>query len=137
MYEKTMQVKDEHIDFQGIMDGLYYPYYFEECRHQYIKDVAGVDIKEFAKKGLNLVLAEYTLKFRASLKKGDKLIVTCELVPVEGSRSKFGFKQQIFCRDKIAAEANFIATCLPSSGERPFIPVEIQTYLDKVKNTSA
>ena len=39
MYEMTMQVKDEHIDFQNIMDGLYYPYYMETCRHQYIKDV--------------------------------------------------------------------------------------------------
>ena len=130
MYEKLMQVKDEHIDFQGIVDGLYYPFYLEECRHQYVKDVLGIDIVEFAKKGLKLVLAEYTLKFKASLKKGDKLIVTCELIPIEGSRTKVGFKQQIICNDKIAAEGTFIATCLPASGGRPFIPEEFQSYLN-------
>jgi len=132
MYELTMQVKDEHIDFQGIVDGLYYPYYFEECRHRYVKEVCGVDIVEFAKKGLNLVLAEYTLKFKASLKKDDKIVVVCELVPIEGSRSRIGFFQQIICNDKIAAEANFIATCVPAAGGRPFIPDEFKNYLDKV-----
>ena len=74
MYELSMQVKDEHIDFQGIVDGLYYPFYFEECRHKYVKEAVGVDIQEFAQRGLNLVLAEYHLKFRASLKKGDRLV---------------------------------------------------------------
>lgn len=136
MYEMKMPVQDEHIDFQGIVDGLYYPFYFEKCRHQYAKDVIGVDIVEFAKKGLNLVLAEYTLKFRASLKKGDNLTVTCELIPVEGSRTKFGFKQQIICNDKVAAEATFLATCVPTAGGRPFIPEEVQKYLDQHKNVA-
>ena len=131
MYEMAMQVKDEHIDFQGIVDGLYYPFYMEECRHQFIKDTLGVDIVEYAKKGLNLVLAEYTLKFKASLKKGDQLTVTCELAPIEGSRSRFGFKQQIICNGKVAAEGSFVGTCVPAAGGRPFIPEEFQ-QLNKV-----
>jgi len=69
MYELKTAVKDQHIDFQGIVDGLYYPFYFEECRHKYLKDITGIDIEEYAKQGLNLVLAEYTLKFKTSLKK--------------------------------------------------------------------
>lgn len=131
MYKIKMTVKDEHIDFQNIVDGLYYPFYFEDCRHQYIKDVLGIDIVDFAKRGLNLVLAEYTLKFKASLKKDDHLIVTCELIAIEGSRSRVGFTQQIICNDKVAAEANFIATCVPATGGRPFIPDELKIYLDK------
>ena len=129
MYELNFAVKDEHIDFQGIMDGLYYPFYFELCRHQYVKDVIGVDIVEYAKRGLNLVLAEYTLKFKASLKKGDQLLVNCQLTPVENSRTKFGFAQQMFCNDKIAAEATFVATCVPTDGGRPFVPDEFKKHL--------
>lgn len=129
MYEMQMQVKDEHIDFQGIMDGLYYPFYFEVCRHQYIKDTLNVDIVEFAEKGLNLVLVEYSLRFRTSLKKGDQLIVTCQLVPVENSRSRVSFDQQIICNGKVAAEANFIATCVPAAGGRPFIPEEFKSLV--------
>ena len=40
---KTYTAKDEHIDFQNIMDGLYYPFYMEWCRHDYIKEVLGFD----------------------------------------------------------------------------------------------
>ena len=129
MYKLDMIVKDEHIDFQGIMDGLYYPFYMEDCRHKYIKDELGVDIVEYAKNGLNLVLAEYNFKFKAPLKKNDKLAVTCKVVPVEGSSSKFGFEQTIVCNDKVAAEARFIATCVPAAGGRPFVPEDVAKYL--------
>lgn len=30
MCSQTLSIKDEHIDFQGILDGLYYPYYMEK-----------------------------------------------------------------------------------------------------------
>ena len=129
MYELMMTVKDQHIDFQDIVDGLYYPFYFEECRHQYLKDVTGIDIEEYARQGLNLVLAEYTLKFKTSLKKNDQLKVTCELLPLENSRSKFSLAQQILSRDSVAATATFIATCVPAAGGRPFIPEEIKKQL--------
>lgn len=129
MYELKMKVKDEHIDFQDIVDGLYYPFYFEDCRHQYLKDVTGIDIQEYAKQGFNLVLAEYTLKFKSSLKKGDQLTVTCELVPLENARSKFALAQKIICNNKVAATATFIATCVPAAGGRPFIPEEIKVHI--------
>lgn len=128
-----MKVKDEHIDFQGIMDGLYYPFYMEECRHKYIKDIVGVDIIEYAKSGLNLVLSEYTLKFKTSLQKGDIINVTCTLTPYENNKIKFGFDQTIVCNNRVAAEGKFVATCVKSSGGRPFIPDQIQTYLDQIK----
>jgi acyl-CoA thioester hydrolase len=75
-----------------------------------------------AKDGINWVLAEYTLKFKASLKRGDRITVTCELKPVEGSRSRFGFHQTIVRDGKTAAEGDFTATCVPVAGGRPFIP---------------
>ena len=75
-YSKTYTVKDEHIDVQNIMDGLYYPFYMEYCRHDYIREVLGFDFEEEAKKGVNMVLSKYTLQFVRSLKKGDEFIVT-------------------------------------------------------------
>lgn len=125
MYQIDYKVKDEHIDFQGIMDGLYYPFYMEECRHKYINDVLGIDIVEYARAGLNLVLIEYSLKFKSSLKKNDNIKVTCKVIPIENSKTKVGFEQQILCNGKVAAQALFIATCVPSAGGRPFIPEEI------------
>jgi acyl-CoA thioester hydrolase len=93
----------------------------EETRHAFIHDVLGVDIQEDAKQGTNWVLAEYTLKFKASLKRGDKVTVTCCLISIEGSRSKFGFRQEMLRDGKVVAEASFVATCLPVAGGRPFI----------------
>jgi acyl-CoA thioesterase FadM len=49
-YSKTYTAKDEHIDFQNIMDGLYYPFYMEWCRHDFIKEALGFDFEEEAKK---------------------------------------------------------------------------------------
>jgi len=55
-YEIEYTVKPEHIDFQGIMDGLYYTYYLEDCRHKYLNDVLHIDIESEAKNGTNIVL---------------------------------------------------------------------------------
>jgi acyl-CoA thioester hydrolase len=131
MYQLTMAVKDEHIDFQGIMDGLYYPFYMEECRHKYLKDILGIDIVAYAKNGLNLVLSEYNLKFKASIKKDDELIVSCELLISECSKIKFAFKQTITVLGKVMAEGVFWGTCVASSGGRPFIPEEILAYINR------
>ena len=129
MYQLDMQVKPEHIDFQDIMDGLYYPFYFEECRHKFLHDVIGIDIQEFSQQGNNLVLVEYSLKFKSSLKKDDTISVTCELLSSPKSRTKFAIGQTIICNAKVAAAATFIVTCLPTAGGRPFIPEAIAAQI--------
>src|SRR3954467_13500795 len=78
-YVKEYIVNPEHIDVQGIMDGLYYPFYMEYCRHEFIRDVLGFSLEEEAKKGINMVLSQYTINFVRSLKKDDTFTVTCEL----------------------------------------------------------
>ena len=125
MFELTLQVKDEHIDFQNIVDGLYYPFYMEDCRHQFLKEMTGTSLEDYAKKGEYMVLAEYTMKFKSSLKQGDQLTVNCQLAPELNTRTKFAMKQQILVGDKVAAEATFLATCVPAAGGRPYIPAEI------------
>lgn len=79
MFTKQYTVKEEHIDAQEIMYGLYYPFYMEDCRHDFVNHVLNFNIDDNARNGINIVLSEYTIKFLRSLKKGDQFDVTCEI----------------------------------------------------------
>lgn len=128
-YSKEYLVQDEHIDVQGIMDGLYYPFYMEFCRHAYIDEVLGINLEEEAKQGVNLVLSGYSITFLRSLKKGDVFTVTCEVFRDKQDAPKLHFKQSIILNGKIATKATFTGTCVSSKGGRPFIPESIQSII--------
>src|SRR5438067_10151118 len=83
-YSKTYVAKDEHIDVQEIMDGLYYPFYMEYCRHDYIREILGFDFETEAKNGIYMVLSNYSISFLRSLKKRDEFKVTCALYTDKG-----------------------------------------------------
>ena len=36
MFTKTYSVDEKHVDFQGVVDGLYYPFYMEWTRHAFM-----------------------------------------------------------------------------------------------------
>jgi len=127
-YSQATKVKDEHIDFQGIVDGLYYPHYMEKVRHDFMREANNIDIVKASEEGKNYVLLSYEMRFKNSLKKGDDIDITCELKPI--SALKFGFYQKIIANGKVCAEADFVATCVPSGGGRPFIPDELKAILD-------
>ena len=124
-YTKQFEVKEEHIDFQGIMDGLHYPFYMEECRHQFAKDELGFDLELAAKQGINMILSEYTIKFHRSLVKGDVFTVTCSLFSDPNNLPKFYIKQEIIRNKKLVTSAVFTATCVSAKGGRPFIPEDL------------
>ncbi|MCT3806515.1 acyl-CoA thioesterase [Elizabethkingia anophelis] len=129
-YSKEYKVKNEHIDVQGIMDGLYYPFYMEYCRHEYIAEILGLSLENEAKKGVNMVLSGYTINFLRSLKKDDTFIVTCELFRDKNNAPKLYFKQSIMMNNKIITKAIFTGTCILSTGGRPFIPETIKSIID-------
>ncbi|ABU75892.1 hypothetical protein ESA_00608 [Cronobacter sakazakii ATCC BAA-894] len=79
MFSKIYEVDESHIDFQGVVDGLYYPFYMEWARHAFMREALGIDIEEEFKQGRLYMVLEYSLRFRQSLKKGDTLEVTCQL----------------------------------------------------------
>lgn len=83
-YAKNYTVRDEHIDVQGIMDGLYYPLYQEWCRHAFIHEVLGFDFETEARNGVYMVLSSYTIHFLKSLKKGNEFGVTCSVFRDKG-----------------------------------------------------
>lgn len=128
-YTKTYVVKDEHIDVQQIMDGLYYPFYMESCRHDFIREVLGFDLAEEAEKGVYMVLSQYTIKFLRSLKKGDEFTVTCDMYADAAGQPRLHFKQSIVLNKKIMTTAVFTGTCVPATGGRPFLPENIQQKL--------
>lgn len=121
-FSKNYSVKDEHIDVQGIMDGLYYPFYMEYCRHDYIREVLGFDLEEQAHKGVFMVLSQYTIKYVRSLRKGDEFTVTCELFGDQNGQPKLHFKQSIMMNGKVMTSAVFTGTCIPATGGRPYLP---------------
>lgn len=125
-YSKNYTVANEHIDVQGIMDGLYYPFYMEECRHAYIKDVLGFDFVEQAENGVFMVLSEYSIKFVRSLKKDDNFDVNCAVFTDPQGLPKLHFKQSIIKNGKLMASALFTGTCVPATGGRPYLPEELK-----------
>jgi acyl-CoA thioester hydrolase len=131
-YTKTYTVKDEHIDVQNIMDGLYYPFYMEYCRHDFIREVLGFDFEKEALAGVNMVLSKYTLQFVRSLKKGDSFQVTCAPLLDKNNKSVLHFRQTILLNNKIVTKAVFSGTCVKSTGGRPFLP---DNLLEKLAGT--
>lgn len=121
-YTKTYTVKDEHIDVQNIMDGLYYPFYLEWCRHDFIREALGFDFEAEARAGVNMVLSEYRLKFVRSLKSGDVFDVTCEPLRDKSNKAVLHFRQGILLNGKIVVKAVFSGTCVKAGGGRPFLP---------------
>lgn len=128
-YTKTYTVKDEHIDVQNIMDGLYYPFYMEYCRHDYIREVLGFDFEKEALAGVNMVLSKYTLQFVRSLKKGDTFLVTCSPLLDKNNKSVLHFRQAILLNNKVVTKAVFSGTCVKAGGGRPFLPDNLMDKL--------
>lgn len=131
-YSKNYTADDQHIDVQGIMDGLYYPFYMEYCRHDYIREVLGFDFVEQAGKGINMVLSQYNIKFIRSLKKNDNFDVTCSVFTDAQGLPRLHFKQSIIKDGKIMATAVFTGTCVAATGGRPYLPEEMLKNLTDV-----
>ncbi|HBR2605999.1 acyl-CoA thioesterase [Erwinia rhapontici] len=126
MFNKTYSVDEKHVDFQGVVDGLYYPFYMEWTRHAFMKEELGLDLEqEFAEGRLHMIL-EYTMRFKKSLQKGDEMQVTCALQANE-KRSRVNFVQQILVNDVVYAEAVFTATCIANG--RPCIPEVVKNAI--------
>ncbi|CCP01817.1 hypothetical protein BN439_0728 [Erwinia amylovora Ea644] len=127
MFCKHYDVDPNHVDFQGVVDGLYYPFYLEWARHAYMAEALGLDLEEEFKQGRIHMLLEYTLKFKKSLKAGDKVEVTCQPLKNE-KRSRVNFAQQILVNNVVYAEALFTATCLING--RPGVPASLAEIIE-------
>ncbi|AIR66399.1 acyl-CoA thioesterase [Cedecea neteri] len=129
MFSKHYEVDESHIDFQGVVDGLYYPFYMEWTRHAYMREALGIDIEEEFRQGKLYMVLEYSLRFRKSLQKGDSVEVTCQLERNE-KRNRVNFTQQIKVDGVVYAEATFVATCLANG--RPSMPEAVLNALEQL-----
>ncbi|MHB8207720.1 acyl-CoA thioesterase [Mucilaginibacter sp.] len=128
---KKYTVNASHIDVQGIVDGLYYPFYMEWCRHDYIREILGFDFEEEAEKGVHMVLSSYEISFLRSLKKDDSFDVTCELFADAARAPRLHFKQEIIMNNKVMTRAIFTGTCVPAKGGRPYLPESLHSFIEK------
>lgn len=126
MFTKQYEVDEKHIDFQDVVDGLYYPFYMEWTRHAYMREALGIDMEEEFKQGKIYMVLEYSLRFRKSLVKGDQVEVTCVLAKNE-KRNRVNFVQQILVNGVVYADAIFVATCLQNG--RPSMPDAVMNAL--------
>jgi len=124
-YSKNYTTEEKHIDVQNIMDGLYYPFYMEDCRHAFIREVLGFDFEEQAKNGIYMVLSSYKINFLRSLKKDDNFSVTCTLFADKAGLPRLHFKQSIMMNGKVMTKAVFTGTCIPATGGRPYLPESV------------
>lgn len=128
MFTKNFSVDGNHVDFQGVVDGLYYPFYMEWTRHAYMKEALGLDLEAEYKEGRLHMILEYSIKFKKSLLKDHKMEVTCMLQRNE-KRNRVNFVQQIIVDGVVFAEAVFVATCLVNG--RPSIPDVVQNAISE------
>jgi len=127
-FSMEMAVRDYECDIQGIVNNSVYQNYLEHVRHEYLK-YKGINFKEYAQKGINLVVIRIELDYKSSLTSGDKFIVGLNLQ--RESRIRFAFYQDIYRLpdNKSVIKGKIIGTVINSTG-RPYMPKEIGDILD-------
>jgi len=126
MFSKSYVVDPKHIDFQGVVDGLYYPFYFEWARHAFLKESLGIDIGQLFEQGQQYILVEYNLRFRKALRRDDTVVITVELQK-HHKANLVNVHEKMFVEDVLYAEGTFVATCLYRG--RPTLPAVILEQL--------
>lgn len=91
-----------------------------------LKEVLGIDIEEEFRQGRIYRVLECSLRFRQSLKKGDRVEVTCQLEK-NVKRNRVNFYPPIRVEGVTCAEATFTATCL--FNVRPVMPEAVTDAL--------
>lgn len=129
MFEKTYSILSKHIDFQNVVDDLYFAFYMEWCRHAFMEEVVCINVEKEAASGNMYVLLESKIKFKKPLLAGQQITVTCEMLGMDSS-TRFGFHQKILLDGAVHSEGEFIATFLPKKG-RPHIPEKVIAYINK------
>lgn len=144
------EVRDNELDMQGIVNNANYFIYLTQARHKHIKSL-GIDFADMFARGYNLVVYEAQIKFRQSLKSGDRYQVTSLISWSKPTRILF--QQQVFRLNDfnpakpasdsekgsdsasgsenktLIVEALVYATCVSQKTGRPEIPDELREKL--------
>ncbi len=92
LFEENFAVRDYECDLQGIVNNANYQHYMEHTRHEFIKTL-GLSFADLHDKGIDLVVVRVDLRFKQSLKSGDKFV--CKL-NMKKESMKYVFYQDIY-----------------------------------------
>ncbi len=120
-YFKFFEAHQNHIDAIGQVSHLFYLHYLENCRHDFISEKLDFDIVAHQLEGTLLMLSNFSMEFYRQLKKGDRFIVTCNLLSDPEERPSIHLQQGIILNGKTMATAIFSYTCMPRTGGHPFL----------------
>jgi len=118
------QVRNYELDYQRIVNNSVYFNYLDYARTIYLKQFNFDDV-EAAERAINIVLMETHIKYKKSLKSGDKFYVDTKLVRT--SKLKFVFKQKIILEDskELILEADSITCCVDARTGKVCLPNEL------------
>lgn len=118
------EVRDYEIDFQGIVNNAVYFQYLDHARAVCLNEM-NINIKDYAQKGINLVLVKTELAFKKPLQFNDKFYVVTNLSRV--SRLKFLVEQKIYFEESqlLSLEATSLVACLNASTGKPCLIDEL------------
>lgn len=115
----SSEVRDYEVDYQNIVNNAVYMNYLDHARGKYLKDM-GFDITHIAQEGINIVLYESQLKFKAPLKFGDVYTVISELSRI--SQFRLLMTQKIINtqhNQRIYLEAKNYLCCINIKSNKP------------------
>ncbi|MBU0745130.1 MAG: acyl-CoA thioesterase [Gammaproteobacteria bacterium] len=120
------EVRNNEIDFQGIVNNANYFNYLAQARCNHLKFL-GIDIVAMHDSGFDMVLIRTEMDFKSSLKDGDGFIVTSKLEAM--SRVRLACVQQIFRKSdqKVMVEAKTIVVCIAKATGKPIVPDELKS----------
>lgn len=121
IFSWNSEVRAHEIDVQGIVNNAYYLTYFDHARTLHLREM-GINWAQLSKEGLNLVLAETTIKFLSSLRAFDAFRVESQVS--RDGKLKLLFNQTIFnMKDQIVCKGFSTIACVDSQRNKP-IPIE-------------
>ena len=86
-----MVVRDYECDIQGIVNNAVYQHYNEHCRSCFIASL-GIEFADLHERGIDVVVAQLNMRFKTSLRPGDKFEVRLAL---EKQGLRYVFHQDI------------------------------------------
>ena len=92
IYEQEFKVRDYECDLQGIVNNSVYQNYLEHTRHEFLNS-QNVNFTNLFNKGIVAVVARVDIKYKTSLKSGDRYI---SKLNVEKQGVKYMFYQDIY-----------------------------------------
>ncbi len=127
LHHYEMEVRDHELDAQGIVNHAHYLHYLEHARHRFLNQ-CGLDFVGLSQQGINLVVVRIEMDYLASLRSGDRFVVTTSVERV--SRLRFAFVQQILRLPEHRAmiRARVVGTSLNGAG-RPVLAEAVERLL--------